>query len=230
MTIATTATLFPDEGEQHTTVARPVLGKALDTRSLTLFPEPEPEVEPAAVSQTTEHAASIVVTKIGTCKNVLRAVADYTFPTWWRLVDLLRRPGSAEAFEHFAKSDRFLKGDKGQKVAGWRAFFLSVRATEPRTKVCELDDAGRFPDMAALAPWPLPHATRQVEKVIAGMKMQDGQWLVCLEIRLTADVGCEDWKENRDLLDACVAFCEGKEDWTDLLLGVRKSLGLPIMP
>ena len=39
-------------------------------------------------------------------------MADYTFPTWWRLEGLLPQPGSAEAFDHFVKSDRFLKGDK----------------------------------------------------------------------------------------------------------------------
>jgi hypothetical protein len=165
---------------------------------------------PVTSPRPTEQAVSIVVTEMGTRNNAPWAVADYTFPTWWRLVDLLRQPGSARALEHFVKSDRFLKSNNGQKVAGWEAFFLSsLRATEPPTKLSELDDAGRFPAMAALAPWPLPHATRQVQKIIAGMKMQDGQWLVCLEMRLTADVECEDWKNNGDLLDACIAFLRG---------------------
>ena len=60
-------------------------------------------------------------------------MANYTFPTWWQLKDLLWQPGSAEAFNNFVKSDCFLKSDKGQKAAGWRAFFL--RAIEPPTKV-----------------------------------------------------------------------------------------------
>jgi hypothetical protein len=85
-------------------------------------------------------------------------------------------------------------------------------------------------DAAALAPWPLPHATKHTGKDVVGMKMQDGQWLACLEIRPTTDVDCEDWKENGDPLDACVAFCE-KEEWMDLLLrSIRSSLGLPMVP
>lgn len=182
---------------------------------------------PVTPPDPTEQAASIVVTEMGICNNVPWAAADNTFPTWWRLVDLLRQPGGAEAFDHFVKSDRFLKGDKGQKVAGWRALFLSsMRATEPPTLVGELGDAETFTDVAALAPWPLPHAIMHVEKDIASMEMQCGQWLVCLEIRLTAHVDCEDWKDNGALLDAGVAFCEGEEDWADLLhRHIRRSLG-----
>jgi hypothetical protein len=48
------------------------------------------------------------------------------------------------------------------------------------------------------------------------MKLEETVWMVCWETSTSTVIGQQDWMKHDELFDACVAFCQGKGDWTDL--------------